>query len=120
MDRLIKDIIDNNRVNKVLENNGFKYVGQLLVIHEHSLMKKPGIGKEAINVIASALYSNKYSYIGSRQAYELPSIVLRHMADLAEDKERKEQEAKDRFFEEHCCTSLEWIEKSLSAMEDDD
>jgi hypothetical protein len=42
------------------------------------------------------------------------------MADLAEDKERKEQEEKDRFFEEHGCTSIEFISKQLDSFGDDD
>ena len=115
MDRLIKDIIEDTRVNNVLETNGFKYVGQLLVIHEHSLMAHHRIGKEAINVIADALYSNRYGCIGSRQAHELPAIVLRHMADLAEAKERDTREKKDKFFEKYGCTLYEVIAKNIDS-----
>ena len=79
-----------------------------------------GIGKEAINIISSALYSNSYGCIGSRQAYELPSVVLLHMADLAEEEERKEREEKDRFFEEHGCSRIEYIARTLDAWEDED
>ena len=121
MDKLIKDIINDTRVNNILKANGFKYVGQLLVIHEHSLMKKHnGIGKEAINIISSALYSNRYGCIGSCQAYELPSVVLRHMADLAEAEERKKREEESRFFEEHGCSRLEYLARTLEAWEDED
>lgn len=136
MDRLIKDIIENTRVNNVLETNGFKYVGQLLVIHEHSLLKCPGIGKEAINVIASSLYSNRCGCIGSRQAHELPAIVLRHMADRAEAKDdarrRKNlaeliaknidsfvSENDDSFVEEHGCTLNELIAKNIDSFGED-
>ena len=120
MDRLIKDIIEDTRVNNVLKANGFKYIGQLLVIHEHSLEKYPRMGKEAINVISSALYTYRYGCIGSRQAHELPSIVLRHMADLAEAKERDEREEKDKFFEEHGCTLAEILDKNISSFGEDD
>ena len=83
MNTLIKDIISNEYIVAVLERNGFKYIGQLLVIHEHTLGQYPRIDKEAINVVASALFESGYTSIGSRQAHELPSVVLKHMARIA-------------------------------------
>lgn len=87
MHTLIKDIIEDASVNEVLEANGFKYIGQLLVIHEHCLMTYPRMSREVINTITWALYNNRYDCIGSRQAHELPAVVLRHMADLAEEQQ---------------------------------
>jgi hypothetical protein len=69
--------------------------------------------------MADALYSNRYGCIGSRQAHELPAIVLRHMADLAEAKERDEREKKDKFFKKYGCTLNELIAKNIDSFGED-
>jgi hypothetical protein len=95
MNTLIKDIVRDKHIVEVLKSNGLRYVGQLLVMHKHTLGQYPFIGQQTIDTIDAALFKNGYTSIGSRQAHELPAVVLKHMAKVAAQREAAEAAAEE-------------------------
>lgn len=121
MDKLIKDIIVDNRVSKRLAVC-YKYVGELLITSEKELAHVRGVSKNSISRINSYLTEAGYGCVGSMagKAHRLPAIVLRHMADLAEDEENKKRAEEEEYIREHGCTRIEHLAKVLQDWEDED